>query len=351
MGHILARGGAGAVWAPRTAKSTIGVSVAGSNGSMEAQLAGSRVPGRLAASASVPGSNRVIYNIFIFMKSPSTREGAELAGGAAGVRDDWQFGGGSVATSTVEVEPAGAQSATDASGELAFTLSQRGLVWFLSIIAALIVTAHIIVTLVRQYSERPIVGIDNYYTLFGLWAESSLANWFSSTLFLIAACLLALITIAKRAQSDRYTWHWAGLGVVFFALAVDDAADAHGQLSSVLHGHFQTTGLLLYAWIIPAVFMLVIFGLVFARFVWNLPADIRWRFVLAGVLFVISAVVFEAFEGRYDELHGTETMPYKIMVTIEETIEMAAIIFFIATLYGILHSMAPAVRVRLARGR
>lgn len=239
---------------------------------------------------------------------------------------------------------------TEPAGEIALTLTRRGVIWTLSLVAVTIIVAHIIVTLVRSYASRPIMGIDNLYTLFGLWAEASFANWFSSTLFLISAALLALITIAKRARGDRYTWYWAGLALVFFALAVDDAADAHGQLSYVLHAYLQTSGFLLYAWVIPAAGMLLIFGLVYARFVWNLAPPIRWRFVLAGALFVVSALVFEVFEARYDGLHGTENMPYKIMVTIEETVEMGAIIFFIATLLTILHAYGPTVRVRLRSG-
>lgn len=246
-----------------------------------------------------------------------------------------------------QLERAGAWVEAGSPEEITITLTQRGIVWSLSSVAAVIVLLHVVVTLVRSYADRPIVGIDNLYTVFGLWAESSLANWYSSTLFLLAAALLALITVATRARRDADARYWAGLGLVFLALAIDDAADVHGQLSYVLHAYLQTTGFLLYAWIIPATALLALFVLAFARFVWNLPAPVRTRFVLAGVIFCVSALVFEAFEGRHDGLYGTETMTYKLLVTIEESAEMAAIILFIATLFGILRALGPQVRMRL----
>ena len=217
----------------------------------------------------------------------------------------------------------------------------------LSLVAGFIVTLHLIITFIRDVINYRFVGVDNVYTVFGLWSETSLANWYSSTLALICAALLAIIALIKRRQSDRYAWHWAGLAFLLFAVAVDDAADAHGQLSFILHHRYQTDGVFLYAWAIPALMFVALMGLVYARFLWNLAPEYRWRIALAGALFCASAVGLELLEGRHDSLHGVENLTYKAMVTVEETVEMAALIFFIATLLTMLRTLAPTIRVRL----
>ena len=227
------------------------------------------------------------------------------------------------------------------------TLSQRAVVWTLVTVAALIVTAHLAITVIRDIMDVRFVGLDNLYTAFGMWAESSVSNWFAATLTLIAAGLLAVIAIAKRAQRDRFAAAWTGLAVIFLVLAIDDAADVHGQLSYVLHERYQTEGWLLYAWVVPGIAAVALVGLLYARFLWNLPDGVRWRFVVAGGIYCVSALGLELLESRYDSLNGVENLPYKIMVTIEETVEMGALILFVATLLTLLRSLAPEVRIRL----
>lgn len=227
------------------------------------------------------------------------------------------------------------------------TLIQRRVVWTLALIAALIISIHLVITVIRDVMDVRFVGLDNLYTAFGMWAENSVANWFSATLALISAALLAVIAIAKRAQRDRFALAWTGLAVLFLALAIDDAADVHGQLSYVLHERYQTEGWLLYAWVVPGIAIAALVGLLYARFLWNLPAGVRLRFLLAGGLYCVSALGLELLEGRQDSASGVENLPYKLMVTVEETVEMGALILFVATLLTVLRSLAPEVKIRL----
>lgn len=228
-------------------------------------------------------------------------------------------------------------------------LPQRAIVWLLSAIGAAIVLLHLAITVVRSVLDWDFVGRDSVYTVFGMWAESSVSGWFSATLLLIGAALLALIATAKRATGDRFTRHWALLAVILLLLAIDDAADVHGQLSAVMHVVFDTDGYLLYAWIVPGALFALAVGLGYLRFLRALPAAYRWRFLLSGALFSVSAIALEALEARHDSEHGTETMTYKLLVTVEETVEMGALIFFVATLLRYLSGLAPTVALRLTR--
>ena len=55
----------------------------------------------------------------------------------------------------------------------------------------------------------------------------------------------------------------------------------------------------------------------------------------------------EMVEGRYDTQHGVENMPYRIMVAIEETLEMTGIVIFIGALLAYLPTLAEQVEIRI----
>ena len=221
------------------------------------------------------------------------------------------------------------------------------MVWTLIALTVLLLLAHVVLTVVRSVLDIRFVGLDNLYTVFGLWAETSVGNWFGSVLLLCCAGLLTLIAVAKRVMRDRYRWHWAGLAVIFLLMSIDEGADAHGQVSYVLNAYFQPSGLLLYAWVVPGVIFVLLFGIAYARFLVSLPGSYRWRFGLAGSVFVAAALVLEMVQARHDGLYGVETMTYKLLVTVEEMAEKGALILFIATLMRYISEETQAVRVRI----
>lgn len=233
--------------------------------------------------------------------------------------------------------------------ELELAVPRDRLVWLLSVFAGLLLVAHLLVSLNRYVFGLAFFGADNLYVLFDMWDEVSIPSWYSIVLLLGAAGVLAIIATAKRASADRYAHHWTGLAVIFVVLSIDDAADIHGQTSYTLNQLLDTSGYLAYAWIIPAAALVVLAGLAYLRFLMHLPAPVRLRFVLAAAIFLTGALVMEAIEGSYDTQHGVENMPYRLMVGVEETLEMAGIILFISTLLAYLATLTSAVRVRLPR--
>lgn len=226
-------------------------------------------------------------------------------------------------------------------------ISRRSVVVTMSVIAGLLLLAHMLVSLNRYVLELSFFAADNLYVLFDMWSEVSIPSWYAVTLLLIASAILAVIAVAKYAAHDSFRLHWAALSVIFLALSVDEAADIHGQVSYALNEKLNTSGFLAYAWIIPAAVLVVVVGLAYLRFLLHLPASVRIRIVIAGAIFLSGALVMEAIEGRYDSSHGVETMTYRVMVGIEETLEMAGAILFISTLLAYLASLAEAVELRI----
>jgi hypothetical protein len=226
-------------------------------------------------------------------------------------------------------------------------LPQRSIVLVLSALIVVFLVAHMAFSINRYMTHVTFFGSDNLYVVFDMWDEVSIPSWYGTTLLLIAAGLLAVIAVVKRQAGDRYRHHWLGLALIFLALSIDDAADLHGHTSYRLQATFETGGFFAYAWVIPAAVACVVVGLTYLRFLADLPPQIRWRFLVGGALFLTGALVMEMIEGRYDTQHGVENMPYRIMVAIEESLEMAGIVLFISALLTYLSQIAQQVVFRV----
>ncbi len=80
-----------------------------------------------------------------------------------------------------------------------------------------------------------------------------------------------------------------------------------------------------------------VLGLVYSKFVWELPKDIRARFVMAGVIFLTGVLGVEMLGARAADLHGYTTVTYRFLYSLEEMLEMLGIILFI---YALLSHLA-----------
>jgi hypothetical protein len=162
-------------------------------------------------------------------------------------------------------------------------------------------------------------------------AEASVPTWFSSSILLLCSALLGAITYTVRRAGDRYSLYWGILSIVFVILSLDEAASIHEKFIAPFRALLDTGGLLHFAWVIPGGTFAVIFGLVYMRFLFNLPMPIRHLFLAAGALYVSGSVGLEMIGGLVSDLHGEENLLYVTMVTVEESLEMfGAIIFFYA---------------------
>jgi hypothetical protein len=91
------------------------------------------------------------------------------------------------------------------------------------IIAVLIITLISFVARVAMYMW----GQEGYLQplrIFDVGEERSIPTWFESIQFLLCSMLLAVVTIAKKQRSDRYSLHWGVLSIIFLLLSVDEVA-------------------------------------------------------------------------------------------------------------------------------
>lgn len=229
------------------------------------------------------------------------------------------------------------------NGTIVFTVSARRLAKVLLALVLFLVIAHLVFALNYHRFGYDFFGATQLYVLFDLHGEVTIPTWYSSSLLLFSALILALIAIAKQRVRDSYRLHWAGLSLMFLALSIDEAADVHGAVSYRLQTALDTSGPLTYAWVIPASVIALLVALVYLRFMVHLPPAIRLRFLLAGGLFVGGALGLEVIEAAYDSAGGGDSVLYLIMVALEEALEMSGVIVFIAALLAYLRTLAPTV--------
>ncbi len=105
--------------------------------------------------------------------------------------------------------------------------------------------------------------------------------------------LATLIANALRQEHRPYAMHWRGLAFVLVDMSIDEVAELHELTIPPLQAVFNTTGFSASAWIILGAPFVVIFGLVYLKFLLALPMQTRWQLVAAGAIYVLGALVLE----------------------------------------------------------
>ncbi len=165
--------------------------------------------------------------------------------------------------------------------------------------------------------------------LFSVNAEETIPTWYATLLLFVAAVLLLLIAFAKRTEQDRYRWHWFGLGIVFLYLSMDEGAVIHEIVADEVQNTLHLTGFLTFGWQIVAAPLVILFALLYLRFLFHLPPRTRNLFILAGVVYVGGALVVDGISANQLYVEGGITIDYLAIGTIEELCEMLGIVVFI----------------------
>ena len=161
--------------------------------------------------------------------------------------------------------------------------------------------------------------------------EVSLATWFGSGLFVVAA--LVLLAGRHRAlASGEPTRGWLSLAVVMLALSIDEAVSLHERFGSALRDVTGASGFFYYVWVFPAVAFAVAVGVMQLRWLASLPSRTRTWLVIGGVVFMLGAGGLEPLASASDEEHGTETLRSATLTAVEELAEMAGPAIFIVAL-------------------
>ena len=203
---------------------------------------------------------------------------------------------------------------------------------WLAVVAATLTILHIALQAIRF-----IDGNDYLYgltPLFDLDAEGNLPTFFSTVLLLACCGVLAIVAAHARRHGDGDATRWTVLAAGFLFMAIDEFTKLHELMDAPMQALMGETasGWLLYTWVVPYALVVLALAAWFLSFVRRLPRDTRFRFCIAGAIYVGAALGIEFLEGAQAGLHGEDSLGYAVLTTVQEVLEMAGLILFLDAL-------------------
>ena len=211
-----------------------------------------------------------------------------------------------------------------------FLIHPRKVVVVLSAIFILFVLANFAGNLIDMVAYDP--KLFRYTKKLYLDRETNIPTYYASLLLLIAAVLFGFIARLKQKLNSPYKYHWVLLSVIFLLMSVDETASLHEQLNKPMRLMFNPGGIFLFAWVIVAIPLFILFVIVYLRFFFHLPRKTKILFALAAGLYVGGAIGFELIGAGYVSQYGKQNMTYIIIASIEESMEVAGLLILIYAL-------------------
>jgi hypothetical protein len=183
--------------------------------------------------------------------------------------------------------------------------------------------------------------------VFSLGRESSIPTWFNAIILFILAVLTAIITLGEVADKRRFTRQWGWLSLIFLAMSIEEvAAVREFVLTARLRDLLHTSGIFYYAWVIPAMVLVVVFVILYLKFIFNLPRYVRLMFILGIVVYVGGAIGFELLESYTHNVltpSMLQTRLAQLTGVAEEVCEFSGIIILIYAMLVYIweHSVIP----------
>ena len=227
-------------------------------------------------------------------------------------------------------------------------LNPTSIAWSLGVMTVLLIFANCAALLADYLTGYNSMVIHKLVKFFYVELELNAPAFFSTLLLLFASLLLAIITVLKKKQPASFVLYWSILSIGFLFMAFDEIAAVHERLIEPMRAILgeQNLGIFYFAWVVPAVVLVVCLGIFFLKFLINLPVKTRWTFLIAATLYLGGAVGLEMVEGWYSEINGRETLLYITLTTLEETLEMVGTVVFIWALLGYIADAYEKVEVR-----
>lgn len=162
----------------------------------------------------------------------------------------------------------------------------------------------------------------------GLSYEQNLPTWYASSLLLVCAVLLGIITFLKNQNRQSFVFHWGLLSLGFAYISLDETTSIHEHW----HGATHVGGLLYFSWVVPAACIVLAVAIAYVPFLRALPPRPRWQFFIAGAIFVGGAVLMELPLGYWTDIAGTHNLGYGLIDLVEESMELLGVTWFLMAL-------------------
>jgi hypothetical protein len=174
---------------------------------------------------------------------------------------------------------------------------------------------------------------------------NNLPTWYQSSTLLLCSFLLLVIMFIRKSLKDIDTKFWGLMAAVFLYLSIDEAVSIHEQITVPLRQIVGAHGILFFAWVIPAILLIILLFTTIYKSMWRLSPTTRWSFVISGFIFVAGAVGMEMVGARYYEIFlepvkAPNDFAYVVLTTVEEFLEMLGIALFVFSMLNYIESEA-----------
>jgi len=169
-----------------------------------------------------------------------------------------------------------------------------------------------------------------------------------------------VITRVTRAAHGRNVSYWSALTLLLLYLSVDEILELHERAIRPLESMFGAQSVYRH-WAIWGLVVAALVGLLFVRFLLQLPPKTLALFLLAGVLYIGGAAGMELIGrayadglsirlvgGHYEDPSGQINLIYPLFGHIEELFEMLGVVTAIYALLTYLTSVTREVRIQFA---
>lgn len=164
--------------------------------------------------------------------------------------------------------------------------------------------------------------IDLMMSAFYLDAEGNIPTFTNALLLFIPALLFGLIGAWKNLVKDKFRFHWMGLALIFLILSFDEAAVLHERLIKPMRSIVDAGGVFHFAWVIPGMAAVAIFGLTYLVFFLHLDKKFKILFFFSLAVYISGVIGGEMVSGYFAANLGQKNFTYAVVASLEESIEM-----------------------------
>lgn len=205
---------------------------------------------------------------------------------------------------------------------------------------ALQILLHVIAQYILIEHRAGIEGgfINGVLSLFDMGSEMSIPTYYSQVILLAASVAAAFVAYDKWVRFDRWRYHWLVVSGALLWASVDEGATLHEKMSLInLPSRLGIqSDFLVFSWVLPAILIIIVLGLVLFRFWWDLPGRTRWLFAISAIVFLGGAIGMEMISSRFisiDLVNYPHSFTYRgIFWAIEEGMEQLGVLLIIYTI-------------------
>ena len=202
----------------------------------------------------------------------------------------------------------------------------------LSVVVVVLLAMHLWTQIWVRTGGRDPWDSHPFADLFDADTEMNVPTWYSGTALLLSSALLLAVARAKGRRNERDSIYWHVLAAGFCVLSLDEIASFHEAINTVV----------VVDWEVPFAAVVAVAGLFFVGFLFRLPPRTRYRFLVAGAVFLGGALGLEHFAGApYIEDFSYRSLKWAFQTAAEEGMEMFGIILFIRAILDYMSSEMP----------